>query len=54
MAKTAKERQDEQRAEKLEEIKKQVADGSLVIRQMTAKERKANPPSDRPRNARRR
>ena len=36
------------REEKLELIRQQVKDGSLVIRKMTAKERKANPPRPRP------
>ena len=38
-AKTVRERQEEQRKEKLREIKRQVKDGSLVVRQMTKKER---------------
>jgi anti-sigma28 factor (negative regulator of flagellin synthesis) len=36
-------RQQQQREEKLEEIKRQVADGSLVVRKMTARERKRFP-----------
>jgi hypothetical protein len=42
-------REQEKRKEKLAEIKRQVADGSLVIRKMTARERKHNPASDTPR-----
>ena len=45
--KSAQQRQQEQREKKLEEIRKQVKDGSLVIRKMTADERKANPPRER-------
>ena len=37
-------RQQEQHAQKLEEIREQVATGKLVIRQMTAAERKRFPP----------
>ena len=42
--KTQREREAEQRELKLERIKEQVDDGSLVIRKMTDEERKANPP----------
>ena len=52
--KTTRERAEAKHQEKLDLVQEQVENGSLVIRQMTAKERKANPPSDRPRNARRR
>jgi hypothetical protein len=38
-------RQQEKREEKLDHIKQQVADGSLVIRKMTAGERKKYPAS---------
>src|SRR4029078_3938878 len=38
------ERQQKAREEKLQSIKEQVEDGSLVIRKMTDEERKANPP----------
>jgi hypothetical protein len=41
------ERQQKAREEKLKNIKEQVEDGSLVIRKMTAEERKANPPKPR-------
>jgi hypothetical protein len=37
------ERQQKAREEKLQNIKDQVEDGSLVIRKMTPEERKANP-----------
>lgn len=36
-------RHEQRRAEKLEEIRDQVARGSLVIRQMTPEEREQNP-----------
>jgi hypothetical protein len=39
--KTIRQRQDERRKEKLSEVRRQIADGSLVVRQMTAKERAA-------------
>jgi hypothetical protein len=45
---TQQERNEARRKEKLAQIKEQVEDGSLVIRKMTAKERKANPPKPRP------
>ena len=41
---SAAERAAERRQEKLDDIKKQVKDGSLTIRKMTTEERKANPP----------
>jgi hypothetical protein len=41
---SAAERAAERRQEKLDEIKRQVKDGSLTIRKMTAEERKKNPP----------
>jgi hypothetical protein len=47
--KTMWERQEERRAEKLADIREQVAQGTLRIRQMTDKERAENPP--RPRRA---
>ena len=45
---TQADRNEARRQEKLALIKEQVKDGSLVIRKMTAKERKANPPRPRP------
>jgi hypothetical protein len=38
------ERQQKKRQEKLDNVKEQVENGSLVIRKMTDAERKANPP----------
>ncbi len=46
-------RQQEQHEQKLEEIRKQVASGKLVIRQMTAAERKRFPPRERAATGRR-
>jgi hypothetical protein len=37
---TAKEQQDQRRAEKLAEVRRQMTNGSLVVRQMTPAERK--------------
>lgn len=42
--KTARERAEEKRAEKLAEVRQQVKSGSLVIRQMTDEERRQYPP----------
>jgi len=42
--KTARERAEEKRAEKLELVREQVQSGSLVIRQMNAEERRRYPP----------
>ena len=42
--KSPKERAEERRQEKLDEIQAQVADGSLKIRKMTPAEREQNPP----------
>jgi hypothetical protein len=39
MAKTRRERQDEKRAERLENMRKQIACGELTVRQMTLEER---------------
>lgn len=39
-------RQQEKREEKLRDIREQVAEGKLVIRQMTPEERKQFPPRD--------
>jgi hypothetical protein len=46
MARTVREQQDKRREEKLKQVQEQVDDGSLVIRKMSAKERKANPPRE--------
>jgi len=42
--KTAKEKAEEKRLAKLELVREQVASGALVIRQMTAEERRRYPP----------
>ena len=42
--KTARERAEEKRAEKLEQVREQVQSGSLVIRKMTPAERRRYPP----------
>jgi len=47
MARTVREQQDKRREEKLKQVQEQVDEGSLVIRKMTQKERKANPPKPR-------
>ncbi len=53
--KTARQRAEEKRAEKLERVREQVDSGSLVIRKMTAEERRRYPPvaTQRKRNGRR-
>ena len=51
--KTVQERQQLQREEKLEQIAEQVAAGTLVIRKMTATERKDNPAQNRTKQRRR-
>jgi anti-sigma28 factor (negative regulator of flagellin synthesis) len=40
--KTAREREEIKKAEKLENMKKQIEDGSLTVRKMTAAEKKAS------------
>jgi hypothetical protein len=42
--KSARERAEEKRVEKLEHVRQQVQSGSLVIRKMTADERERYPP----------
>lgn len=42
--KTARERAEEKRQEKLDLVREQVENGGLVIRQMTAEERRRYPP----------
>jgi len=42
--KSARERAEEKRAEKLEHVREQVQSGTLVIRPMTADERRRYPP----------
>jgi hypothetical protein len=44
---TQKDRAEQKRREKLAHIKEQVAQGTLKIRKMTAKERAAHPPRSR-------
>jgi hypothetical protein len=51
--KTVQERQQRQREEKLEQIREQVEAGTLVIRKMTATERKDNPAQNRTKQRRR-
>jgi hypothetical protein len=43
--KTTRERAEEKRAEKLEWVREQVQNGSLVTRQMTEEERRRYPPA---------
>jgi hypothetical protein len=50
--KTPAQRQQERREAKLEQIEKDIKSGSLVVRQMTAAERKKNPPRPRAQKAR--
>lgn len=47
--KSTYERQQEAREQKLADMRRQIKEGTLVIRQMTEEERRANPP--RPRTA---
>jgi hypothetical protein len=42
--KSAQERAEEKRQAKLDNVREQVESGSLVIRKMTAEERRQNPP----------
>jgi hypothetical protein len=42
--KTTRERQEEQRKQKLEHVQEQIDRGSLVVRQMTPAERERNQP----------
>jgi hypothetical protein len=46
--KTARERAEEKREAKLEQMREQVESGSLVIRQMTDEERRRFPPRQSP------
>jgi hypothetical protein len=43
--KTPQERADERRRQKLAEVQAQIDNGTLVVRKMTAEERKRNPPA---------
>jgi hypothetical protein len=47
--KTVRQQQDERRQAKLAHVRRKVAEGSLVIRQMTAEERAEHPPAQRKR-----
>jgi hypothetical protein len=50
---TPQERAQEQRRQKLAEVEKQIRNGSLVVRQMTAEERARYAPRPAPPRARR-
>ena len=50
--KTQKERADDKRKEKLEQMQEQLDAGTLKVSKMTAKERAANPPRERPERGR--
>lgn len=53
MAQTMRQKAEERRTEKLELVREQVENGSLVIRMMTAEERRQHPARPRrPRNRR--
>jgi hypothetical protein len=52
--KSVQDRQQEERERKLADIRSQVEQGTLVIRQMTDKERRENPPRPRTDQPRRR
>jgi hypothetical protein len=52
--KTARERAEERRRDRLAEIQRQIDDGTLTIRQMTAKERAEHPAQPRPKRGWRR
>jgi signal recognition particle GTPase len=45
-------KQEEKRQAKLDEMDEQIKDGTLIVRKMTAKERKENPPLNRARKRR--
>ena len=47
---TIRQRADEKRRLKLAHVRRQVAEGSLVIRKMTDDERKQYPPARRPKS----
>ena len=51
---TSKERAEERRKEKLAEVQRQVDDGTLKVRKMTAKERRDQPARPRPERGRKR
>ena len=54
VAKTAQQRAEEKRQAKLDLVQEQLDSGSLVIRKMTAEERKRYPPRLEPKNRKKR
>ena len=52
MKKTAQERAEERRQEKLAALQEQIEVGTLKVRKMTAKERAKHPPRERPERGR--
>ena len=52
--KTAQQRAEERRREKLADVQQQIDDGTLTVRRMTAEERAENPPRPRSERPRRR
>ena len=50
--KTQRERAEERRVVKLAEVQEQIDAGTLTVRKMTTKERKAHPPQPRPERGR--
>jgi hypothetical protein len=50
---TPKERADQKRQDKLDEVQRQVDAGTLKVRKMTDDERRENPPKPRPQRGRR-
>ena len=50
---TPKERADQKRRDKLDEVQRQVDAGTLKVRKMTPAERRDNPPKPRPQRGRR-
>lgn len=49
--KSVQQQQQERRRQRLEDIERQVKEGTLVIRKMTAEERRLYPPRPQPANA---
>ena len=45
---TSRERAEQKRREKLEDVQRQIDEGTLTVRKMSAKERKEQPPRPRP------
>jgi hypothetical protein len=50
--KSVRQREDARREEKLREVQRQIEEGSLKVRRMTAAERAAHPPRERARKRR--